>query len=288
MKLGSAAFPASNEIRYLNPSFKQAEYYGFMALYLPKTQAGTPTLPASSNGASTPNMERNMPQPLAKPVLSALSDLELANCIASGDKDAFEYLMRRFNRPLYRTARSILKDDSEAEDVLQEAYLLAYRNIGKFRGDSALSTWLTRIVVNEAIACLRKTRRKAEVIHLDGDTLYKAQMENMQSTGLSDEPERAAIREQARRLLEKKIDELPDAFRTVFVMRGLEEMQVEEVAKCLDIPEATVRTRFFRARGLLREALAKELDFAFEEAFSFDGARCNRVVEGVLARLHGQ
>ena len=98
-------------------------------------------------------------------------------------------------------------------------------------------------------------------------------------------PERAAMRTQARAMLETKIDQLPDAFRTVFVLRALEEMSVEETATCLDIPEATVRTRFFRARSLLREALSREIDFAFEEAFTFDGERCDRIVAGVLARL---
>lgn len=226
-----------------------------------------------------------MPQPLPKPALPELTDTELAHCIASGNTDAFELLMRRFNRPLFRTARSIVKDDTEAEDVLQEAYLLAYRNIGKFRGDAALSTWLTRIVVNEALASLRKARRTAEVVHLDGQPLYGTHMEDMHDTDSSDAPERAAMREQARRLLEKKIDELPDAFRAVFVMRGVEEMDVEEVARCLDIPEATVRTRFFRAKGLLRESLAREFDFAIEDVFSFDGSRCDRIVSGVLERL---
>lgn len=213
-------------------------------------------------------------------------DAELVRRIAAGDHHAFAVLMRRYNRPLYRAARSILKDDAEAEDALQDAYLLAFRAIGSFRGDARLLTWLTRIVVNEAIARSRKTGRRAEVIRLDGDRDLDAIAAegNMHEY---EQPEQAALRAEARHMLETRIDELPDAFRTVFVLRALEEMTVEEVAVCLDIPEATVRTRFFRAKGMLREALSREIDFALEDAFAFAGTRCDRIVAGVLARLHG-
>ena len=190
------------------------------------------------------------------------------------DLAAFEQLMRRHNRALYRTARSIVKDDAEAEDVLQEAYLLAFRAMGNFRGESSMSTWLTRIVINEAIG--RTRRRSAEIIQLDGDAAMDEH---------NGQPEQALLRSEARRLIEQKIDGLPDSFRTVFVLRALEEMTVEETAACLRIPEATVRTRYFRARGLLREALSRELDVALEDAFAFDGARCDRIVANVLERL---
>ncbi|QAU33348.1 RNA polymerase sigma factor [Janthinobacterium sp. 17J80-10] len=214
------------------------------------------------------------------------TDLDLVQGICAQVPHAFELLMRRHNQILYRTARSILRDDTEAEDVVQEAYLLAYRNIDKFRGDAKLSTWLTRIVINEAIARSRKNNRRAKVIRLDGETeLNGDPTEANMNESAPESPERAAMRAQARAMLEAKIDQLPDAFRTVFVLRALEEMSVEETATCLDIPEATVRTRFFRARGLLREALSREIDFAFEEAFTFDGERCDRIVAGVLARL---
>ena len=199
--------------------------------------------------------------------------------------------MRRFNQKLYRTARSILKDDAEAEDAVQEAYLLAYRGIGKFRHDAKLSTWLVRIVVNESLGRLRKRSRRAEVIRLDGDSEGResepenemAQMPN--SSPAPESPERAAMRAQTRRLLESKIDALPDAFRSVFVLRALEDLTVEETADVLAIPEATVRSRFFRARSQLREALSREIDFALEDAFAFAGARCDRIVAGVFARL---
>jgi len=215
-----------------------------------------------------------------------LSEAEIAKRIAAGDEDAFHLLMRRHNQTLYRAARSILKDDAEAEDAVQEAYLLAYRAMGSFRGDAKLSTWLVRIVVNEAIARSRKRSRRAEVIRLDGEMESGIEaVDAIMNETPSEQPEQSALRAETRRLLEKKIDELPNVFRAVFVLRALEEMTVEEAAVALGIPEATVRTRFFRARGLLRESLAREVDFAFEDAFAFDGARCDRIVAGVLARL---
>lgn len=215
-----------------------------------------------------------------------LPDAEIARRVGAGDEAAFCLLMRRHNQTLYRAARSILKDEAEAEDAVQDAYLLAYRGIGSFRGDAKLSTWLVRIVVNEAIARLHRRTRRAEVIRLGNDTeLDTEAMEASVDEATSEQPEQAAARAEARRLIEAKVDELPDAFRTVFVLRALEEMSVEEAAVCLGIPAATVRTRYFRAKGLLREALSREIDFAFEDAFSFAGARCDRIVAGALARL---
>ena len=216
----------------------------------------------------------------------SIGDAELARRIAGHDQAAFVLLMRRYNQLLYRTARSILRDDAEAEDALQEAYLQAYRAIGQFRGDAKLATWLTRIVINEAIARSRKTARRAQVMHLHhgaepADYFPEATME----PGASESPESSAMRAETRALIEKSIDALPEAFRTVFVLRALEEMSGEEVAACLAIPEATVRSRFFRARALLRAALERDVDLAFEQAFSFDGARCDRIVAGVLERL---
>ncbi|MEP7345719.1 MAG: RNA polymerase sigma factor [Gemmatimonadaceae bacterium] len=224
----------------------------------------------------------------ANAAIKDLADPEIARRVAAGDEDAFRLLMRRYNQTLYRTARSILRDDAEAEDAVQEAYLLAYKAMGKFRGDAKLSTWLVRIVVNEAVGRLRKHRRHAEVIRLNGTTdPFEEDAEACMSELSPEQPEHAALRAESRRLLEAKIDQLPDAFRTVFVLRAIEEMTVEEAAVCLGIPQATVRTRYFRAKGLLREALAREIDFAVEDAFAFAGARCDRIVAGVLARLKG-
>lgn len=215
-----------------------------------------------------------------------LPDTEIARRIAAGDIDALRRLMRRYNQRLYRTARGILKDDGEAEDAVQEAYLLAYGAMGDFRGDAQLSTWPVRIVVNEAIGRLRKRNRRAELIALHGDLDPDLDLAEVpMSADSSDAPDHAALRAELRRLIEVRIDQLPDAFRTVFVLRALEDMTVEETADCLRIPVATVRTRYFRARGLLREALAREIDIGLDDAYGFAGERCDRIVARVLARL---
>jgi RNA polymerase sigma-70 factor (ECF subfamily) len=222
--------------------------------------------------------------------MKELTDPELAGRIASGDMRALQYVMRRHNQTLYRTARSILKDDAEAEDAVQEAYVLAYRAMDHFRGDAKLSTWLVRIAVNVAIRRARKINRSAEVIDLIADPAdlrepARDSGEAAMNQNLPEQPEHAALRAETRRLIEDKINRLPDAFRTVFVLRAIEEMTVDETAACLGIPEATVRTRYFRAKGLVREALAREIDFNLGEAFSFAGDRCDRIVAGVLSRL---
>ena len=224
----------------------------------------------------------------ALPASSALDDDGLLHRIRAGDRDAFTLLMRRYNRRLYRVARSVLRDDAEAEDALQDAYLQAYRALPAFRGEAALGTWLTRIVVNAALMRQRKTGRLAEIIELGAD--YGADDASMahdtdDGHAASAQPELAALRAQTRRLIETGIDKLPTAFRTVFVLRAVEELTVEETAATLDIPEATVRTRYFRARAMLRAALAREIDFAIEDAFGFDGARCDRIVETVQQRI---
>lgn len=226
----------------------------------------------------------------AAPNPASLDDDALLRRIRAGDRDAFSLLMRRYNRRLYRVARSVLRDDAEAEDALQDAYLQAYRALPTFRGESALGTWLTRIVVNAALMRQRKTGRLAEVIELGADYDAEAAAPHSpdDSPGDVEQPDLAAFRGQTRRLIETGIDKLPAAFRTVFVLRAVEELTVEETAATLGIPEATVRTRYFRARAMLREALAREIDFAIEDAFGFDGARCDRIVDSVRRRLDAE
>ncbi|HXV12534.1 MAG TPA: RNA polymerase sigma factor [Burkholderiales bacterium] len=216
-----------------------------------------------------------------------LSDVQLSRSIANGDTKAFEQLMRRHNRSLFRTARAILRDDAEAEDAVQEAYLRAYRSFGSFRGEAKLSTWLVRIAANEALARRRKEARRTNIVPIRGADLEAADAVPEAHAPHADQPEHQAARGELRRLFEAKIDTLPEAFRTVFVLRALEELSVDETAAALDIPPATVRTRFFRARSLLREALSQEIDLAFDDAFAFAGERCDRIVSRVLARLAG-
>ena len=212
----------------------------------------------------------------------ATGDVELASAVAAGNASAIRILTRRYNQTLFRTARGILRDDAEAEDALQDAYIKAIGAMGTFRADAKLGTWLVRIVANEALGRLRKSRRGAAVITLEGDVAIEA---NEGIEGTEARPEHEAQRSEVRAILERKIDDLPDAFRAVFVLRAVEEMTVEEVAAALEIPDATVRTRFFRARALLRESLAREIDMATDDAFSFAGERCDRITEGVIARL---
>ncbi|MES2360327.1 MAG: RNA polymerase sigma factor [Pseudomonadota bacterium] len=213
-------------------------------------------------------------------------DAELAARAAQGDAHAFECIMRRHNRLLFRTARSILKSDADTEDAVQEAYLSAWRSMASFRDDARLSTWLVRIVLNEALGRVR--RNSAQVISLNMVTGHVESGEQESMEGHTDEqPDQLASRAEMRRLMEARIDALPEVFRTVFMLRAVQEMSAEEVASALGIPDATVRTRFFRARSLLRESLSRDIDFAMEDAFSFAGERCDNIVANVMANITG-
>jgi RNA polymerase sigma-70 factor (ECF subfamily) len=208
----------------------------------------------------------------------------LAAAAARGDARAFTTIMRRHNRMLFRIARSILKADADAEDALQDAYLRAWRSIDGFRGDAKLSTWLARIVINESLARLRRPQR-AQVIPFDGAAQAEYESMELFITDHPDlQPDTALMRAELRRLMEACIDRLPDAYRTVFMLRAVEEMTVEEVSVLLSLPEPTVRTRLFRARALLRDRLSNDIDLAIGEAFAFAGERCDRIVASVLAR----
>jgi RNA polymerase sigma-70 factor, ECF subfamily len=198
---------------------------------------------------------------------------------------AFEALMRQHNGRLFRVARAILNDDADAEDALQDAYLDAYRHLGEFRGEAQLATWLTRIVVNQALMRVRRRKRDGLVVPFAPGAADDTRPEDEVRDEQTESPSAAALRSEIRRILERRIDELPLTFRTVFVMREVEDMSVEETAQCLGIPPATVRTRLFRARALLRESLAREVDIATGDVFAFAGARCDRIVANVLARL---
>jgi len=201
------------------------------------------------------------------------------------DTAPFEALMRRSNSRLFRIARSILKNDAEAEDALQEAYVHAYRKMADFRGDADVTTWLTRIVINQALMQLRRRKRERTVVPFDNRASDQDIPEVDVADTRAESPSDMAFRGEIRRMIERRVDELPVAFRTVFVMREVEDMTVEETAQCLGIPPATVRTRLFRARALLRDSLERDIDTAKAGVFAFAGARCDRIVAGVLARI---
>lgn len=213
-------------------------------------------------------------------------DLELAAQVREGSEAAFECLMRRHNRRLYRLARSMLRNTEDAQDALQEAYLLVVRSIASFRGECSLATWLSRVVANECLARLRRQARRDNIVRMvSAEDDDPAQEPAAMARTDFETPDAALACAQLRRLLERKLDQLALPYRTVFVLRSVEELSTEETAQCLNIPEATVRTRHFRARSLLREALAKDLDLAERDVFSFDGARCDRIVRRVLERV---
>lgn len=215
--------------------------------------------------------------------VGAEDDASVVRRVLTGDPLAFAFLMRRYNRRLYRLARAILGNEAEAEDALQEAYLNAYRRLQQFRGDSSLATWLSRLVVNECLGRMRRSARRQSVIPLlpsAGDGELEAVPSDEGGS-----PDAAADRAQMKAILERRIDALPEAFRAVFVLRSVEELSVEETAECLGIPAETVRSRHFRAKSLLREALAREIDIAERSLWQFAGERCDEIVARVLLRL---
>jgi RNA polymerase sigma factor (sigma-70 family) len=215
--------------------------------------------------------------------LPADDDATLVRRVVGGDKSAFELLMRRYNRRLYRLARAALRDDAEAHDALQDAYLCAYRSLAQFRGECALSTWLSRLVLNTCGARRRRSSRRAGLVSIVSSDQHVELVEGVADT--AEQPDRLAARAHLRAVLERKLCALPEIFRVVFVMRSVEELSVEEVCGILAISPETVRSRHFRAKGMLRESLAHEIDLAEGDIFEFGGQHCDRVVAGVLARL---
>ena len=218
----------------------------------------------------------------------SLSDLELAAGIAVRDAEAVRLVTRRNNRPLFRAAWSILRNRDDAEDAVQSAYLRGFGAIASFAGKSSLTTWLTRIVINEALGRLRAARRKRA--HLEDNRVmflddYREKLMNG-STGQAT-PEASVARAQIRQMLEDAIARLPPTFRMVFILRDVEGLSVAEVAEILDIPAATVKTRHLRARRRLQDDLAPELKGALTGAFPFAGADCDKLTEEVVAAFCG-
>ena len=216
---------------------------------------------------------------------ATLADLEVARRIADGDVEAVRWVTGRNNQRLYRAALSILNDRPEAEDALQDAYMKAFEAIETFAGRSTLSTWLTRIVVNEALGRRRRVQRRSELLNQESVLILEEYREKLMAGSITPSPERAVMRRQISKLLEMAIARLPDTFRPVFVMREIEGLSVEETAEALQIPEETVKTRLFRARRRLQKELDPELCNALSETFQFAGADCERITEQVVARF---
>ena len=215
------------------------------------------------------------------------SDEELVARVRAGEVHLYEVIIRRHNQRLYRAARAILRDDGEVEDVLQEAYLAAYRSLSSFEQRARFSSWLTRIVVNRALDRRRARGREFAPTPL----VDEAGGRRDAAPGwhrASEDPERQTARHELASLLESAIDELPAAYRAVYLLREVEGLDTMETAASLGIAINTVKTRLHRARGLLRERLRRDLDGVAADAFPFGATRCDRLVAGVLAQLHGR
>jgi|SRR5579859_8032631 len=213
----------------------------------------------------------------------ASGDAELVRRARKRDEAAIRAIMQSNNRRLYRLARGILRNDGEAEDVVQETYVRAFTHLDSFRGDSSFATWLARIAMNEALGRLRRQRPNVEWTSLPLGTL-EAQIIQFPFSAASD-PEKTMAQREIQDVVEQAIDGLPEAFRIVFITRVIEGMNVEETAEILELKPETVKTRLHRARGMLRDNIEKKIGPVVLEAFPFAGKRCERLTEAVLKRL---
>ena len=219
---------------------------------------------------------------LVRTIGTELAESELVRLAQARQPAAIRAIVKRYNQRLYRLARAILRSDADAEEALQEAYLRAFAAIDSFRGEASLSTWLSRITINEALARLRRRRRQ--------ERLKAAVAEERHSSVIPfplavDDPERSMGQRQILELVERASDNLPETYRLVFVARVIEGLSVEETAEALEVRPATVKTRLYRARALLRRELEAQIGPLLLDGFPFAGKRCDRMTENVLARL---
>lgn len=211
-----------------------------------------------------------------------MSDEEVVVRVLAGQTEMFEIVMRRHNQRLYRVARGILRNDGEAEDVMQDAYVRAYEHLQQFAGTAKFSTWLTRIAVHEALARRQRSNRYEEFEPMSetmGDPMDRF-------ASLTPNPEQQTSTIELRKLLEDAVEKLPDSYRTVFMLRDVEEMSTTDAAYALDITEDNVKIRLHRARTLLRKSLLALAGTESRQAFTFNAVRCDRVVKNVFARIH--
>jgi RNA polymerase sigma-70 factor (ECF subfamily) len=224
-----------------------------------------------------------MRQAQAPEITAAAGDTELVRRALGRDEAAVRAIITANNRKLYRLARGILRNDGEAEDVVQETYVRAFTHLEDFRGDASLATWLARIAMNEALGRLRRRRPGVEWSSLPEGAL-EAQIIQFPLAS-TDDPEKSMAQREIQRVVEQAIDELPEAFRLVFITRVIEGMNVEQTAEILGLRPETVKTRLHRARNLLRDNVEKKIGPVVMAAFPFAGKRCERLTETVLRRL---
>jgi len=210
-------------------------------------------------------------------------DAELVRRVLARDETAARAIMQANNRRLFRLARGVLRNDGEAEDVVQETYVRAFTHLEQFRGDSSLSTWLSRIAMNEALGRLRRQRPGVELSSLPQGAL-EAQIIQF-PLAASEDPEKSMAQREIQHVVEHAIDELPEPFRLVFITRVIEGMNLEETAEILQLKPETVKTRLHRARAMLRDIVEKKIGPVVMDAFPFAGKRCERLTEAVLKRL---
>jgi RNA polymerase sigma-70 factor (ECF subfamily) len=201
--------------------------------------------------------------------------------VRAGEIGQYELLMRRYNQRVYRVVRAVLTNDEEAEDVLQEAWVRAYEHLDQFQGRASFSTWVTKIAYYEALLRARTNKRWAPLENHEGVIMPEAELRQ----GQLETPEERAIRSQLGGMLQTAVDQLPDAYRTVFMLREVEQMNTVETAECLGLTEEAVKTRLHRSRALLRRSLEDRAGPAMAEAYTFLGDRCDRTVARVLARI---
>jgi RNA polymerase sigma-70 factor (ECF subfamily) len=226
-----------------------------------------------------------MTQPQAKRVApDILTDAALVRRVLARDAEAFRAIMQRYNRRLYRIARSVLRNNSEAEDVVQETYISAFTHLSSYRGESSLAAWLSRITMNEALGRLRQRRPTMDIAAFD-ETRTEAEIIRFPLSTQNDDPERTMAQRQLLQLVEQATDDLPEVYRLVFVARVIEGMSVEETADLLRIKPETVKTRLHRARQLVRDQLNKQIGPVLMDAFPFAGRRCERMTDTVMKRL---
>ncbi|MGH7126051.1 MAG: RNA polymerase sigma factor, partial [Stellaceae bacterium] len=208
-----------------------------------------------------------------------MGESELLSGLRAGRSSAYADLMRRNNQRLYRLARGVLGDDAEAEEAVQAGYIRAFTHIDSFKGEASVATWLARIVLNEA---MMRQRRRRPTVDIDDVSEQALDAEPAAvTTRREPSPEQALARREINRAIERAVDELPAAFRSVFVLRAIEQLSIEETARALGIPEETVKSRLHRANKLLRATLAENFGAIFEDAFPFLGPRCDRLVAAV-------
>lgn len=220
------------------------------------------------------------------PNMAVLSDADLVVHARTGEEMAIRVLVQRHNRRLFRSARAIVRDDAEAEDIVQATYVHAFTHLNAFRNEAQLSTWLTRIALNEALGRIRRRRTNVglEEIDMTAESGRGGLLQFPTPLSVAD-PETEFSRSEARHLLERAVDGLPDEFRAIFVLRDVEGMSTEEAASFLGIKPGTAKTRLHRARKMMRLAIEKQLTGAFSSLFPFDGARCVAMADRVIAYL---